>query len=122
MKLEAPIPLFRIFDHELAKRFYVGWLGFKVDWEHQFSPTAPYYLQVSRDAARLHLTEHYGDCSPGAKVFVAVDDVAAFHQELSTRPNPNMNPGIEDAPWGARIMEVIDPFGNRLCFSQSIEA
>ena len=120
MKLSAPIPLFRIFDHVMAKAFYVDWLGFKVDWEHQFSPTAPRYVQISRDLLVIHLTEHYGDCSPGAKAFVPADDVEALHRELSMRPNPNMNPGIEDAPWGAKIMETIDPFGNRICFSQSL--
>jgi len=120
MKLQAPIPLFRIFDHQIAKSFYCDWLGFAIDWEHQFTPTAPRYLQISRDSAVFHLTEHYGDCSPGAKAFIHIDDVEALHAEISSRPNPNMNPGIKDAPWNARVMEVIDPFGNRLCFNQSL--
>jgi uncharacterized glyoxalase superfamily protein PhnB len=25
-----------------------------------------------------------------------------------------MRPGIEEAPWGAAVMTVIDPFGNRI--------
>lgn len=120
MKLQAPIPLFRIFDHQLAKAFYLDWLGFRIDWEHQLAPTAPRYIQISRDAAILHLTEHYGDCSPGAKAFIHIDDVEALYAELSSRPNPNMNPGISDAPWGARVMEITDPFGNRLCFNQPL--
>jgi catechol 2,3-dioxygenase-like lactoylglutathione lyase family enzyme len=121
MKLQAPIPLFRIFDHQLARSFYLDWLGFKLDWEHQFGPTSPRYLQVSRDGLVLHLTEHYGDCTPGSKILVHLDDVTALHAELATRPNPNMNPGIETAPWGAKVLEVIDPFGNRICFNQTVE-
>jgi len=31
-----------------------------------------------------------------------------------------MNPSVMDAPWGALIMEVTDPFGNRLCFNQDL--
>jgi hypothetical protein len=31
MKLQAPIPVFRIFDHQLAKSFYLDWLGFRID-------------------------------------------------------------------------------------------
>lgn len=31
MKLQAPIPLFRIFDYHLARAFYVDWLGFSID-------------------------------------------------------------------------------------------
>lgn len=120
MTLQAPIPVFRVFDYALAKAFYIDWLGFRIDWEHQSTPAAPRYLQISRDAAILHLTEHHGDCTPGAKAFIHLDDVEALHRELSTRPNPHMNPGIEKAPWKARIMTVTDPFGNRLCFNQSL--
>jgi len=120
MMLQPPIPVLRVFDAAIAKAFYLEWLGFKLDWEHQFEPGSPKYLQVSRGAVVLHLTEHYGDCSPGAKVFIHTDDVEALHQELSARPNPNMHPGIETAPWNARVMEIIDPFGNRLCFNQSL--
>ena len=71
MKLAAPIPLFRIFDYEMAMHFYCHWLGFNIDWEHRFTPTAPRYLQISRDAAVFHLTEHFGDCTPGAKAISA---------------------------------------------------
>lgn len=120
MKLQTPIPIFRIFDYQLAKSFYADWLGFRIDWEHQFSPTAPRYIQISRDSAVLHLSEHHGDCTPGAKALIHIDDIQSFHRELCARPNPNMNPMIADAPWHAKIMEVTDPFGNRLCFNQSL--
>ena len=33
-----------------------------------------------------------------------------------------MRPGIEVAPWNARVMEMIDPFGNRLRFNEPIGA
>jgi hypothetical protein len=29
-----------------------------------------------------------------------------------------LRPGVEKAPWGARVMEVIDPFGNRIRFNE----
>jgi hypothetical protein len=61
-----------------------------------------------------------GDCSPGAKVFINTDDVEALHRELGTRPNPNMRPGVEVAPWNAKVVEVIDPFGDRLCFNEPL--
>jgi Glyoxalase superfamily protein len=32
-----------------------------------------------------------------------------------------MRPGIELAPSNARVMEVIDPFGNRLRFNEPVE-
>ena len=115
------IPVLRSYDDALTQRFYVDWLGFRVDWEHQLSAGAPRYLQVSRGAAKLHLSEHYGDGSPGAKVIIPLDDVEAYHRELHSRPHPNVNPSIEMQPWG-REMPVTDPCGNRLVFLQSAAA
>jgi catechol 2,3-dioxygenase-like lactoylglutathione lyase family enzyme len=121
MKMGPPIPILRVFNHALAKNFYVDWLGFKVDWEHEFEPNSPKYIQVTRDGVTLHLSEHYGDCTPGARVFIEAEDVGALHSELHSRPNPNMNPGIEITPWNSKCLEVIDPFGNRLTFNQSLD-
>jgi hypothetical protein len=64
------IPILRIFDVAKAKEFYVGFLGFTVDWEHHFEPSTPMYLQVSRAGLTLHLSEHHGDACPGSTVFV----------------------------------------------------
>lgn len=120
MTLRSPIPVLRSYDRGLTTRFYVDWLGFCVDWEHQLAEGSPRYLQVSRGAAVLHLSEHYGDCSPGAKIIIGIDDVETYHRELRSRPHPNMNPGIETMPWG-REMTVVDPCGNRLVFLQSAQ-
>jgi catechol 2,3-dioxygenase-like lactoylglutathione lyase family enzyme len=120
VNLLPPIPVLRVFDAALARQFYLDWLGFRLDWEHRSGPDGPRYCQVWRGPVVLHLTEHYGDCSPGAKVFIHTDDVEALHRELATRPNPNMRPGVDLAPWNAKVMEVIDPFGNRLCFTQPL--
>ena len=76
-------------------------------------------MEVSRDHAVLHLTEHYGDGSPGAKVFVHVDDLDPLHREVVSRPNPSARPAVENADWCEKFMTVIDPFGNRLVFVQS---
>jgi catechol 2,3-dioxygenase-like lactoylglutathione lyase family enzyme len=42
------IPILRIFSVEKAKEFYVGYLGFQVDWERKFEEVAPIYMQVAR--------------------------------------------------------------------------
>jgi catechol 2,3-dioxygenase-like lactoylglutathione lyase family enzyme len=68
MLIKQTIPIFRMFDLAKAKDFYVEWLGFTVDWEHQFEENTPIYMQVSRDNLILHLSEHHGDCCPGAKI------------------------------------------------------
>lgn len=47
----------------------MDYLGCTVDWEHRFDDLAPLYMQVSRGSLVLHLSEHYGDGTPGAVVY-----------------------------------------------------
>ncbi len=117
MKIDPAVPILRVFDEEKSKAFYVGYLGFNVDWEHRFEPGLPLYLQVTRGGCVLHLTEHHGDCCPGAAIRIAVEDIDALHGELQSKRYPNLRPRIENTPWGTRDLSVIDPFGNRLTFT-----
>ena len=118
MDVEQAIPLLRIFSVEKAREFYLDYLGFVVDWEHRFDPTAPLYMQVSRAGLVLHLTEHHGDCCPGSTVFVRATGLLDFQAELHSRDYPYLRPGLEHAPWGADTLELTDPFGNRLRFNE----
>jgi len=54
------IPTLRSFDEAKAKEFYVGFLEFKVDWEHHFEDNTPLYMQISKDGCVIHLSEHHG--------------------------------------------------------------
>jgi len=112
------IPILRIFSVEKAKEFYVDFLGFTIDWEHRFGDNFPLYAQVSRAGLRLHLSEHHGDASPGSTVFIWMRGIAEYHRELLGKNYRYYRPGLEDAPWDARVMEVGDPFGNKLRFSE----
>lgn len=118
MTLGTTTPILRIFDEAKARDFYVDFLGFKVDWEHRFDANLPLYLQVSRDGCTLHLTEHHGDCCPGAAVRVQTIGIAAFQAELAAKTYRYARPDIEDMPWGTRDMSLKDPFGNRLTFTE----
>ena len=115
-------PILRIFDEAKAREFYVGFLGFRIDWEHRFAPDLPLYMQVSRDGCVLHLSEHHGDCSPGSAMRIETDGLDVLHQELSAKQYKYYRPGIEKMPWGTRDMSVKDPFGNRLTFTAPVEA
>jgi catechol 2,3-dioxygenase-like lactoylglutathione lyase family enzyme len=115
---DRAIPILRIFSIEKAKEFYVDFLGFAIDWEHRFDARAPLYMQVSRGGLTLHLSEHHGDACPGSTVFVRMSGIADLHRELTAKNYGFMRPGLEEAPWDAKVMEVTDPFGNRLRFSE----
>ncbi|MGK3624801.1 glyoxalase superfamily protein, partial [Acinetobacter sp. A11] len=49
-------PILRIFDVELAQSFYLEFLGFQLDWQHQFEDNFPLYLQISKDDCVIHLS------------------------------------------------------------------
>jgi catechol 2,3-dioxygenase-like lactoylglutathione lyase family enzyme len=112
------IPIFRIFDEPKAREFYLGFLGFDVDFEHRFSDDAPVYLGVSRDGFELHLSEHHGDGTPGTRVRVQVSDIKQFHAELAAKDYKYAKPGILDQDWGQLEMIIDDPFGNKLVFCE----
>ena len=118
VRFEVTIPLLRIFDVPKAREFYVGFLGFSVDWEHRFDEAAPVYMQVSRGGLTLHLTQHHGDCCPGSAVSVSMTGLDEFHREITAKGYAHMRPGIEEALGGGRCVDVTDPFGNRLSFNE----
>lgn len=120
MSLGAPIPILRIFDEHIAKRFYGDFLGFTVDWEHRFEDGMPLYAQASRGACVLHLSEHHGDATPGSAVRIEVSGLPAYLAELQSRGHPGARPGIESQPWGMNEMRITDPFGNRLVFFEHV--
>jgi uncharacterized glyoxalase superfamily protein PhnB len=111
-------PVLRMFSVEKAKAFYLDFLGFTLDWEHRFEDGMPLYIQVSRGDLTLHLSEHHGDGSPGAVVFVAMTGIDDFHREITAKGYAYLRPGIEDCEWNAREMTVTDPFGNRIRFTE----
>jgi uncharacterized glyoxalase superfamily protein PhnB len=117
MKLGRITPILRIFDEAKAHEFYVDFLGFKVDWEHRFEADLPLYMQVSKDDCILHLSEHFGDGSPGTHLRIETAGLEEFQQQLLAKRYKNARPGIEDMPWGTREMTISDPFGNTLSFA-----
>jgi hypothetical protein len=113
--ITAAIPVFRSFDERLARAFYVDWLGFEWEGGHRVAPDAPLYAFLRLGAFRLHLTEHHGDCTPGATAMVEVTGLTDWHGALLARPYAANRPGLEPLPWGLQ-MTVTDPFANRLRF------
>ena len=50
--------------------------------------------------------------------FVEMTGVDEFHREVTSRNYRYLRPGIQDVFYGARTMNVIDPFGNRISFDE----
>jgi len=118
ISFSAPVPIFRIFDEDKAREYYVGFLDCKIDWEHRFHPKAPLYMQVSRNGFRLHLSEHAGDASPAATAVCYMKGIETFQKGLLDKHYKYNRPGLEKADWGLEC-ECVDPFGNRIRFIES---
>ena len=115
------IPVFRMFDEDKAREFYVDFLGFSVGFEHRHEANLPLYLGVNLNGCVLHLSEHHGDACPGSVVRIRLDDVNAYCAELQAKSYRYAKPGgAEDTPWGTREVAIADPFGNRLIFFQEM--
>ncbi|MDH0648919.1 VOC family protein [Pseudomonas sp. GD03858] len=117
IRLEKAIPILRMFDEVKAREFYLGFLGFSVEFEHRFEADLPLYLGLSRDGLQIHLSEHHGDASPGTTIFVPMQNIELFRDELIAKRYGFGRPDIVEQDWG-RLLEVYDPFGNRIRFCQ----
>jgi catechol 2,3-dioxygenase-like lactoylglutathione lyase family enzyme len=118
IEFKRAVPILRIFSLDKAREFYVDFLGCTIEWEHRFTPDAPVYMQVTRGELKLHLTEHHGDCTPGAHVYVYMTGVRDLHRELNDKNYRHNHPGLEQQEWGMAEMTVTDPFNNRITFAE----
>ena len=117
-------PIFRIFDYDKAVEFYVDWLGFTIDWEHEFEPGTPKYLQISLRDIVIHLSEHHGDGSPGSHINIDdFENLATYNRELNAKKYKYGRPGLEVPEWNEKAinMTVHDPFGNRITFGEIVK-
>ncbi|GFM79279.1 hypothetical protein PSCICM_50980 [Pseudomonas cichorii] len=115
---DKPIPILRMFDEAKAREFYLDFLGFSVEFEHRFEADLPLYLGISRGGLQLHLSEHHGDASPGATIFVPMHNIELLRDELLAKRYGYGRPDIVEQGWG-KVLEIHDPFGNRIRFCQS---
>jgi hypothetical protein len=111
------IPILRSFDEAKAKEFYVGFLGFSIDFEHRYELDMPLYMGVSRAGLTLHISEHFGDALPGSAVYLEMTGLREFHAELTGKKYKFARPGIGPGHAGGICVNLTDPFGNKLRFN-----
>jgi hypothetical protein len=114
------IPIFRIFDYAKAVEFYIDYLGFSIDWEHIFHDNSPVYLQISYKNIVLHLSEHYGDSTPGSKIIINFQGLEDYYETLSSKNYKYLNPGIEITDRDIWCVSITDPFGNKIEFNEKL--
>ncbi len=118
ISFDEVIPTLRMHSIDKAKEFYLGFLGFKIDWEHRFDDNAPLFMQVSRGDTFFFVSEHHGDGSPGVHITIRMHGIDEYLRELNAKNYRYYRPSIQLKDWGARVMTVIDPVGNHIHFSE----
>lgn len=115
--MERAYPILRIDDYEVAKSYYVGFLGFEIEFEWRHAANSPVYMGVTRGGLALHLSEHLGEPAgrPGAAL-LQVENVLDIFEELRGKKIDMTEEPIEQE-WGITELRLMDPFENRLTFT-----
>jgi hypothetical protein len=124
-EIRSSIPVLRMFDEAKAKAFYLDYLGFEIDWESRFSPTAPLYMQIHLGDAILHLNGHARADAPISEVNIPVLGLQNYCDYLIAKGADYPKPVAVDPRYQGRNtdLNIYDPFGNYLVFcSQRTEA
>jgi catechol 2,3-dioxygenase-like lactoylglutathione lyase family enzyme len=108
---EAVIPIMRVADAGAAADWYAR-LGFAKQWEHQFEPGFPRFVEIARGDVRVFLSEHDGDARPDTLIYLRLADLDAIADEFGA--------AIEQLEWG-REVALRDPDGNRLRIADPLE-
>jgi catechol 2,3-dioxygenase-like lactoylglutathione lyase family enzyme len=130
--LQPPIPVVRISSVKKAKEFYIDFLGFVADWGWpEDDDDRPLYAQISRSGVTLHLSEHRGEGAPRrAELFIRMTGLALLREELMNNNEAGPQDDTSTLPKGSKVLfrhtpddrwelQVSDPFGNWLRFSEN---
>ena len=118
--MQTVIPQLRMTQADRSLAFYVGQLGFGIDWQHQFEPGLPLFVQLTREGQTIFLSGHAGDCQPGGAVYFWVPDADATYAAF-TAQGVQPAKSIEDTPWNTREFTLADPDHNLLRFGTKLE-
>lgn len=114
-------PIFRMFDYQREIEHYVDWMGFKIDWESYLDENSLVYMQISKGDLVLHLSGHSVDCSPSARTQIEnFIGLKKYNQLLIDKKYKYNRPSLGPSYWvkGVIEMETIDPFGNKMTFTE----
>ena len=112
--MERAIPILPIDDPEVAEKFYVHSLGFRMLFQASYSHDSGQgcIVGLERGHLRLNLDSPMPGHGRDACVLLEVNDADALYQEWHSRADIRKPPENQES--GARTFSVTDPFGNTL--------
>ena len=117
ISLEPAIAVVQIASVPDAKKFYVDFLGFTPIGVGPITTASDPCTRKSRSGVTLHLST-YGADRGATELLIRMSGLTTLHAELSTKPYP-LPLDFRQTPDDRRELQVTDPFGNRLRFSEN---
>jgi hypothetical protein len=118
VSLQPPVPVLTVASAGEAKKFYLEFLDFAVDWGWDDEDSQrPLYAQISRSGVTLHLSVRRAEQAT-TELFIRAANLDALKRELS-RKAPEYTFSTQATPDDRREIQITDPFGNRLRFSEN---
>ena len=117
VSLQPPVPVLTIASAAEARKFYLDFLDFTADWGWPEDGQRPLYAQISRSEVSLHLNEQRPDKGT-SQIFIRCTGLDALHQTLSRKAH-GYALHLRATPDDRREIQVTDPFGNVLRFSEN---
>ncbi len=117
VSMQPPVPVLTIASAAEARKFYLDFLDFTVNWGWPENGQRPLYAQISRSEVTLHLDEHRPDKGT-TELFIRCAGIDALRQTLSRKPHGYALHFLVTAD-DRRELQITDPFGNVLRFSEN---
>lgn len=109
--IERAVPILPGDDLSVAKQFYVGKLGFTLQWEATDDGKNG-LMGVERGTIELTIDCPMSGHGRNAVASLRVNSADAYYEEW--RDKVPLQRAPQDEWWGARTFGVTDPFGNTL--------
>jgi hypothetical protein len=117
VSLQPPVPVLTIASAAEAKKFYLDFLDFAADWGWPEDGQRPLYAQISRSEVSLHLNEQRPNKGT-SQIFIRCTGLDALQQTLSRKAH-GYALHLRATPDDRREIQITDPFGNVLRFSEN---
>lgn len=111
MTFERAVPILPVDDLELARAFYVGALGFEVEFEASDDGKTG-LLGLKRGGIAITLDCPMEGHGRAACVSLQVANADRYYDEWRQKTAVLRPP--RDEAWGARTFDLLDPFGNTI--------
>lgn len=115
-RVECIIPILNVRNVPASVGFYVGVLGFTLDWGEGADSE---YASVSRDGQAIMLSQGEQG-QPGTWIWIGIEDVQSFFEECRSK-GAKILQALTNYPW-AYEMRIEDPDGHVLRFGSEPRA